>query len=248
MEETRNNQNRYGTPVLRERGGHESAEALLGQRRERQYKDGLLGETGYNSRYVLFRPSSSFMRDFGDAILRLNDALYGFRGETADHALFLDEDKLQAHYDELDRCVGKARDRLVVLTEYSNKGFDGKWDEVLEGAWPTVPDVPGNPLGTDADVFEATRQRGVERDLLTEAGREGGWVALRPCPFYGRLMAEIVCTFNDGLKRAEARMGADIEAGKAQEVRQFRLELRKGMTALRQDVDEIIEFCGRKVV
>ena len=247
MEETRNNHSRYGMPVLRERGGHENAEDLLGPRRERQYRDGLMGETGYNGRYVLFRPSSSFMRDFGDAVLRLNDALYGFRRETADHALFLDGDRLQAHYDELDECVDKARDRLVVLTGYSNKGFDGKWEEVLEGTWPGAPDVPDRAPGAEGDVFESARQRGVEGDLLTEAGRGGGWVALRPCPFYGRLMAEIVCTFNDGLRRAEARMGADIEGGKAREVRQFRLELRKGMTALRQDVEEIIEFCGRKV-
>ena len=235
-------------PVLRERSGHENVEDLFVPRRERQFKDGLLGETGYNSRYVLFRPSSSFARDFGDTALRLNDALYDFRRQAADHALFLDEDKLQAHYDELDRCVDKARDRLVALTEYCNKGFDGKWDELLEGTWPAAADGPESSLRAGGDAFESARQRSVEGDLLTEAGREGGWVALRPCPFYGRLMGEIVCTFNDGLIRAEARMGADIEGGKAREVRQYRLELRKGMTALRQEVEEIIEFCERKVV
>ena len=245
MEETRNSQNRYGMPVLRERSGHENVEDLFVPRRERQFKDGLMGETGYNSRYVLFRPASSFARDFGDAVLRLNDALYGLRRQAADHALFLEEDKLQAHYEELDRCVDKARDRLVVLTKYCNKGFDGKWDEVLDGTWPA--DESGSPLAASNDPFEAARQRGVEGDLLTEAGRDGGWVALRPCPFYGRLMGEIVCTLNDGLIRAEARMGPDIEAGKAQEVRQFRLELRKGMTALVHDVEEIVDFCERKV-
>lgn len=227
-------------PVLRERSGHENVEDLFVPRRERQFKDGLLGETGYNSRYVLFRPSSSFARDFGDAALRLNDALYDFRRQAADHALFLDEDKLQAHYDELDRCVDKARDRLVALTEYCNKGFDGKWDELLEGTWPAAEDGPENFPRAGGDAFESARQRSVEGGLLTEAGREGGWVALRPCPFYGRLMGEIVCTFNDGLIRAEARMGADIEGGKAREVRQYRLELRKGMTALRQEVEWII--------
>ena len=61
------------------------------------------------------------------------------------------------------------------------------------------------------------------------------------------LMGEIICTFNDALIRAEARMGADIEAGKAHEVRQYRLELRKGMAALRADVEAIIEFCEREV-
>ena len=245
MEETRNNQNRYGMPVLRERPGHENVEDLFVPRRERQYRDGLMGETGYNSRYVLFRPSSSFARDFGDAVLRLNDALYGVRRQAADHALFLDGDKLQAHYDELDRCVGKARDRLVALTEFSNKGFDGKWDELLEGAWPVEEEARNFPA-TSEDPFGSARQRGIEGDLLTEAGRDGGWVPLRPCPFYGRLMGEIVCTFNDGLIRAEARMGPDIEAGKAQDVRRFRLELRKGMMALRQDVEAIIGFCERR--
>ena len=91
MEETRNSQNRYGMPVLRERSGHENVEDLFVPRRERQFKDGLMGETGYNSRYVLFRPASSFARDFGDAVLRLNDALYGLRRQAADHALFLEK-------------------------------------------------------------------------------------------------------------------------------------------------------------
>ena len=233
-------------PVLRERRGHENVEDMFVPRRERQFRDGLMGETGYNSRYVLFRPASSFARDFGDTVLRLNDALYGVRRQAADHALLLEEDKLQAHYDELDRRVDQARDRLVALTAYCNKGFDGKWDEVLAGTWP-ADDEMGNALTSNGDAFESIRQRGINGDLLTEAGRDGGWVALRPCPFYGRLMGEIVCTFNDGLIRAEARMGPDIEAGKAQLVRQFRLELRKGMRALRQDVEAIIEFCERRI-
>ena len=246
MEDTRNNQGRYGMPMLRERSGHENVEDLFSPRRERQFHDGLLGAAGYNSKYLLFRPSSSFVRDFGDVVLRLNMALYEFRRLSADHALLLDGDRLQAHYDELNGRVDKTRDRLVVLMDYCNKGFDGNWEETLDGTWPAA-DAPPNTLAEDGDVFDSTRRRGVESDLLTEAGREAGWVALRPCPFYGRLMGEIICTFNDALIRAEARMGADIEAGKAREVRQYRLELRKGMTALRADVEAIIEFCQRKV-
>ena len=247
MEHTRNNQGRYGMPVLRGRSGHENVEDLFSPRRERQFNDGLLGAAGYNSKYLLFRPSSSFARDFGDVVLRLNMALYEFRRLSADHALLLDGDSLQAHYDELNGLVDKTRDRLVVLMDYCNKGFDGNWKETLDGTWPAADAAP-NALAEDGDVFDAARRRGVESDLLTEAGCEAGWVALRPCPFYGRLMGEIIYTFNDALIRAEARMGADIEAGKAREVRQYRLELRKGMTALRGDVEAIIEFCERKVV
>ena len=247
MEETRSNQGRYGMPVLRERSGHENVEDLFFPRRERQFRDGLLGATGYNSRYMLFRPSSSFVRDFGDVALRLNNALYEFRRLSADHALILDGDRLQAHYGELNNRVDKARDTLVVLTTYCNKGFDGKWEETLDGAWPSVADAPAKSLALEWEAFDAVRRRSVEGDVLTEAGCEAGWVALRPCPFYGRLMGEIICTFNDALIRAEARMGADIEAGKAHEVRQYRLELRKGMAALRADVEAIIEFCEREV-
>ena len=158
---------------------------------------GCWARAGYNSKYLLFRPSSSFVRDFGDVVLRLNMALYEFRRLSADHALLLDGDRLQAHYDELNGRVDKTRDRLVVLMDYCNKGFDGNWEETLDGTWPTA-DAPAAPLAEDGDVFDAARQRGVESDLLTEAGREAGWVALRPCPFYGRLMGEIICTFNDG--------------------------------------------------
>ena len=55
------------------------------------------------------------------------------------------------------------------------------------------------------DVFEAVRQRNVEVGILTELGREGGWVAFHPCPFYGRLIGEIACTLNDALRRLEGR-------------------------------------------
>ena len=247
MEEARNNHSRYGIPVLRERSGHENVEDLFSPRRERQFKDGLLGSAGYNSKYVLFRPSSAFVRDFGDVVLRLNSALYEFRRLSADHALVLDGDELQAHYDELNGRVDKTRDKLVVLMDYCNKGFDGNWEETLDGTWPDAADSPAASLAEDGDAFDAARRRGVETDLLTEAGREAGWVALRPCPFYGRLMGEIICTFNDALIRAEARMGADIEGGKAHEVRRYRLQLRKGLAALRTDVEEIIEFCERQV-
>ena len=169
MEDTRNNPSRYGMPVLRERSGHENVEDLFSPRRERQFNDGLLGAAGYNSKYLLFRPSSSFVRDFGDVVLRLNMALYEFRRLSADHALLLDGDRLQAHYDELNGRVDKTRDRLVVLMDYCNKGFDGNWEETLDGTWPAA-DAPAASLAEDGDVFDAARQAR-HRERPADGGR-----------------------------------------------------------------------------
>ena len=208
---------------------------------------------------MLFRPARAFHWIIGEAVLRLNDALYGFRRQAADHLLFLDRDKLQAYYGELDGCVESLRDKLVVLTEYCNKGFEGKLDEALEGmekasaedfreagtAEGALPAVSAAP--EDGDVFEAYRQRHVEAGILTELGQQEGWVALRPCPFFGRLMGEMVCTFNDALTRVEGRMAADIMMGKEDALRQYFRELQRGVAALREDLKGITALCGGKV-
>lgn len=266
MEATRDNQSRYGVPVLRERKGHENVEELFFSRRERQFMGGLLSKTGYNGRYVLFRPSRSFVRVLGDAVLRLNDALYNFRSQAADHLLLFEGDGLQAHYGELDRRVEAVRDRLVVLTTYCNRGFDGRLEEALqglgysegeeqEGATPFEPlEEPREAQGPsvvgleDGDAFEGVRQQYLDAGVLTESGCKEGWVALRPCPFYGRLMGEILCTLNDALMRVEGRMASDIMKGKEEVLRQYYRGLTKDLTALREDVEEIINFCGRKIL
>ena len=265
MEATRDNQSRYGVPVLRERKGHENVEELFFSRRERQFMGGLLSEAGHSGRYVLFRPARSLVRLLGDAVLRLNDALYGFRSRAADHLLLFDGDRLQAHYGELDRRVEAVRDRLVMLTAFCNTGFDGRLEEALEGigtgaeegraeaaAADTREGAAESPGASsaepaDGDVFEDVRQRHVEGGILTASGSREGWVALRPCPFYGRLMGEIICTLNDALMRVEGRMASDIMRGREEALRRYCEELRRGMTALRGEVEAVIAFCGREV-
>ena len=251
MEETRSNQSRFGIPVLRQRSGYESAGELFFARRERQLLSGVLSEEGHGGHYVLFQPSRTFVRIVGERVLRLNDALDDFRHEAADHALFLDGDKLQAHYDELERCVDKARDRLVLLTEYCNKGFDGKMPEAL-GSLEDASGVPAAVVESSSDAdeaLEAARQRHVKAGILTDTGWKEGWVALRPCPFYGRFVGEIILTLNDALRRMEGRTWYHIVGGDSDELlRQYYQELGSGMCALRQDLEAIIEFCQRKVV
>ena len=220
---------------------------------------------------MLFRPAKFFGRILSDGVLQLNEALYHFRNEAADHIVFLEGDKLQAYYDELNDWIEKVRDRLVVLTGYCNKGFDGRFQEALESVelsgWegsekPTESEEesvqPENSLEVSevefgvkpdsVDVFEAVRQRNVEVGILTELGRDGGWVAFHPCPFYGRLIGEIACTLNDALRRLEGRTSFFVAGGEADGVRQYYLELKNGMTALRGDLEGIIAFCKRKVV
>ncbi len=270
MEATRDNSTRFGLPVLRGRSGHEGAGTLFTARRERQFMRGLLSEAGYNTNYALFRPSRFFTRVLGDAVLRLNDALYGFRDEAADHILFLEGDKLEAYYGELDECIEKVRDTLVALSEYCNKGFDGEFAEVLENvdlsgsegseelpAGETESVQPGDSSDVSAavavekpkgDVFEAVRKISVEQGILTELGRAEGWVAFHPCPFYGRFVGEIVYSFNDALLRVEGRTSFFIARGNGEVLRRYYAELGKGLTALRQDLEGIMAFCKRKVV
>jgi hypothetical protein len=99
-------------------------------------------------------------------------------------------------------------------------------------------------------VFEALRQRNVEEGILTDSGRDQGYVAFQSCPFYGRLVGEIVYTFNDALRRMEGRTSYYIaggDVGDVEVVRQYYLELIKGMTALRAELEQVIVFCKRKI-
>ena len=268
MEATRVNGTRFGRPMLRDRSGHEGGGQLFVARRERDFARGLLSEAGHSSNYLVFQPSRIFMRVLGDGVLRLNDALSDFRSQAADHVLFLAGDDLQAHYAELDARIEDVRDRVSVLTEYCNQGFDGLFGEALEGVEAAAAEgtdgaaeaesagapapkgaavVGARPGETDADVFEALRQRNVEQGILTDLGRQEGCVAFQPCPFYGRFVSEIACTLNDALRRMEGRTSYYVAGGHGEMVQRYYLALRNGMAALRGDLDGIIAFCGRKV-
>ena len=209
------------------------------------------------------------MRVLGDGVLRLNAALSDFRGQALDHVLLLEGEAVQAHYAELDARIEETRDRLFHLTEYCNKGFDGQFREALEGveavtegpeggtapegaavqratsssAAAVLAEVPG-----DADVFAGLRRRNVEQGVLTDFGRDQGCVAFQPCPFYGRFMSEIAYTLNDALRRMEGQTAYYVVDGNGEILRRYCLELKNGMTALRDSLDSIIGICKRKVI
>lgn len=268
MEATRPSATRFGRPMLRDRSGHEGGGQLLIARRERDFTRGLLSEMGHDNNYLVFQPSRLFMRVLGDGVLRLNDALSAFRSQAADHVLFLAADDLQAHYAELDARIEDVRDRVVALTGYCNRGFDGLFREALESvessAPPAAEEAPegetvqaadasasaaviGTRPGDTQDVFEALRQRSVEQGILTDVGRQEGYVAFQPCPFYGRFVSEIVFTLNDALWRMERRTSYYVAGGNGEVVRSYYLVLKNGLAALHADLDGVIAFCGRKV-
>ena len=266
METTRHSATRFGRPMLRERGGHEGGGQLFTVRRERYFARGLLSEAGHDSNYLVFQPSKLFVRVLGDGVLRLNEALSDFRGQAADHVLFLQGDDLQGLYDDLDRRIEAVRDRVSELTEFCNQGFDGLFAAALENVEPHEEQAPegdaaqsgdatepgavvgARPGGPDGDVFESLRQANVEQGVLTEPGFRKGCVAFQPCAFYGRFVGEIACTLNDALRRMENRTSFYVADGKGEAVRQYYLELSKKVAALRGDLDGITAFCGRKVV
>lgn len=248
---------RFGRPMERERDGHAGGGQLFLVRRETDFQGGLLSEKGYNGNYLAFRPSNLFMRVLGDDVLRLNEALFAFRGQAVDQLLLFDDDALQAHYGELNRRAEVVRDRIQALIEYCNKGFDRLMDEALKMAEEWAQQAPEagedglaaikafGPLGPD--VYKAVRQRNVEEGVLTELGSEQGYVAFKSCPFYGRVVGEIVYTFNEALRRVEGRTPQYIQEGQVKEVRRYVVGLMRGMKLLRGEMGEVVTFCRGEV-
>ena len=269
MEATQTNAARFGRPMYRDRRGHEGGGQLYIARRERDFARGLLSEMGHSNDYLVFQPSGFFVRVLGDGVLQLNEALSDFRNQALNHVLCLEGEALQLHYEELERHIEGTRDRLLDLTAYCNKGFDGQFREALEGMEAAVPEVstaPTEPEGGTAhpaisseaavvsggradelDVFEVLRRRNVEQGILTDFGREQGCVAFQPCPFYGRFMSEIAYTLNDALRRMEGQTAYYVVDGNGEILRRYCLELKNSMAALRGDLDGIIAFCRRRV-
>ena len=244
---------RFGRPMERELDGHTGGGQLFLVRRASDLERGLLSEKGHGNNYLAFRPSDMFMRHLGDDALRLNDALFHFRGQAVEQLMAFDDDGLRAHYGELNRRFEAVRDRLLALTGYCNQGFDRLLDEASETAegWvgelsqgrdDGLPELKAlGPLGPD--VFAAVRQRNVEEGVLTESGREQGYVAFRSCPFYGRVVGEIVYTFNDALRRVEGRTPQYIQEGEVEKVRRYYTGLMRGMKLLRGELQRAIAFC-----
>ena len=246
MEATRINQSPYGRPMEREASGHAGGGDLFIVRREAHFSRGLMSERGYNDNYLTFRPAPVFERDLGECALHFNDALLEFRGRVGEHLAVFDQEGLKTHYAELNRRVEVVRDRLVGLIACCHKGFDGQFKDVLEaGPEETAGDEEETTAsGNGARMgFDAVRQRNVEEGILTELGRERGYVAFRPCPFYGRVVGEIVYTFNDALLRMEGRLPYYIMGGEEELVLKYYGRLRKDASVLRGDLQEVVEYC-----
>ena len=249
MEGTRDNRGPYGRPMERDRDGHGGGGDLFVIRREAHFGRGLLSERGYNDNYLLFRPSSLFKLDVGEGVLRLNDALSEFRGRIVEDMLALGQEGLKGHYAELGRRVEGVRDRLLNVIKCCQKGFDGLFTEVLEADGSEEAGQEGQePKGTEpggTGVFEAVRKRNVEEGILTDLGFERGYVAFRPCPFYGRVVGEIIYTFNDALQRMEGRLPYYVAGGGEDLVLRYCGRLRKDMGALRTEIQEVVEYCEK---
>ena len=241
----------------RQRDGHTGGGQLFFVRRESALQAGVLSTKGHSDNYLTFRPSNFFMRILGDDVLRLNEALFEFRGQGVEHLVLMDDGSLAELYGELKRRFEAIRDRVAGLVEYCNKGFDGMFEEAQELAagWAdgaedetargTQEMKSFGPLGPD--VYESVRRRNVEDGVLTEAGRGDGFVAFRSCPFYGRVVGEIVYTLNDALRRVEDRTPQYIASGQVESVRGFYVGLMRGMKPLRREMDYALTFCRGKV-
>ena len=248
---------KFGRPMERDRDGHTGGGQLFMVRRESAMRSGVLSTKGHSDNYLAFRPANFFMRILGDDVLRLNEALFDFRARGVEHLVLMDDNGLQAYYGELRRRMEVIRDRVAGLVAYCNKGFDGRLEDAREMAekWASEAgeDAAGGaqemkafgPLGPD--VYESVRQRNVEEGVLTEAGSAEGFVAFRSCPFYGRVVGEIVFSLNDALRRVEDRTPQYIASGQVEAVREYYVGLMRGMKPLRAEIDEALTFCRGEV-
>ena len=228
---------------------------------------------GHGNDYLVFQPATCFTRILGDRVLRLNEALSEVRSQGAELVASVGVARLQAHYAELDRLIEAARDKLADLTDYCNKGFEGRFREALEGiepgaaTVPDVPDTPGEPEAADVqpldssdtyvaataartagtDVFDALRQRHFDQGVLTEFGRDQGCVAFQPSPFFGRFLGEIAYSLNDALRRLEGNTSYYVMSGDGDTLQTYYLGLEGSLTAIGRDLDGIIARCRRKV-
>ena len=262
MESTRNNHGKFGRPMDRELAGYAGGGQLFVLRRTGDFERGLLSEKGHNNNYLAFKPSGMFMRLLGDDVLRLNAALFHFRGQAVERLMLFDDERLRAHNGELNQRFEAVRDRLGSLTAYCNKGFERLLDEAQEMAegWAAeLSEGEENGLSeaklfgpSGPDVYEAVRRQNREEGVLTETGSDEGYVAFRSCPLYGRVVGEIVYTLNDALRRVEDRTGLYTmeglhDQGQLLRVRRFYAGLMRGMKLLRRELDEAAAFCRSEV-
>ena len=253
MEATIHNHSKFGRPMDRERDGHGGGGQLFVVRREGDFERGLLSEKGHNNNYLTFKPADLFARILGDDVLDLNQALFEFRGQAVEHLMVLDDEGLQRHYGEVNRRFEVIRDPLMSLTNYCNKGFDGLFDEALAVAdgWEKEGSGEGEeePEAAEAfgpsgpEAYETVRQRNLAEGVLTAAGCEQGYVAFQSCPLYGRVVGEIIYTFNDALRRVEGRTPQYIAAGQVENVRRYYVGLIRGLKPLRREMREAASFC-----
>ena len=248
---------KFGRPMERDRDGHTGGGQLFMVRRESALQAGVLSAKGHSDNFLAFRPSNFFMRILGDDVLRLNEALFEFRGQGVEHLVLMDDDGVQEYYGELKRRMEVVRDRVAGLVAYCNKGFDGMFEDAREMAEKWASEAGGDetagaqemksfgPLGPD--IYESVRQRNVDEGVVTEAGSAEGFVAFRSCPFYGRVVGEIVFTLNDALRRVEDRTPQYIASGQVEVVRRYYVGLMRGMKPLRAEIDEALMFCRGKV-
>ena len=270
METTRVNTS--GSPMHRDAPGRQGGGRLFYSRRERDLARGLLSARGHGNDYLVFQPAKYFTRILGDRVLRLNEALSEVRSQGAELIPSLGVARLQAHYAELDRLIEATRDKLADLTDYCNKGFEGRFREVLEGTetGASVPDIPDEsgepetaavqpsdssdtyvaaaPARTTTDVFDALRQRHFDQGILTEFGRDQGCVAFQPSPFFGRFLGEIAYSLNDALRRLEGNTSYYVLSGDGDTLQNYYQGLEDSLGEIARELDGIIAWCKRKVV
>ena len=265
METTRVNTS--GSPMYRDAPGRQGGGRLFYSRRERDLGRGLLSARGHGNDYLVFQPAKYFMRILGDRVLRLNEALSEVRSRGAELIPSVGVAKLQTHYAELDRLIEAARDKLAALTDYCNKGFEGRFKEALEGTASRpfrpcrthrddrasgtrrrcsrqtrrTPTLQWQLPGRTARTFSAPcGRRHFDQGILTEFGRDQGCVAFQPSPFFGRFLGEIAYSLNDALRRLEGNTSYYVMSGDGDTLQNYYLGLEGSLAEIGRDLDGII--------
>ena len=254
----RGEQNPFTQVIHLNRAPQEGGGQVFASRRQRELVRGRLGALGATQEYVGFYPAKLFSRFIGVAVLEMNQVFEELKERDCDDMVSGLYDQLREHHGNLRAKVQETRGKMVKVVQFCDAGFGGGKEELLEkgilydeesgvrNRYHTSKEEKVVSREAVPDPFEKLRVELFENDILTEDGRDEGLVAFRPCTFYGRFLADVICGFNDALRRVESNTSQQITSGDWR-LPEFYLRLEDVLREIGEDFRSVCEL-GRAEV
>ena len=198
-----------------DRAAQEGGGQVFASRRQRDVVRNLLTQFGARNDYVSFFPARVFMRYLGPYVRRLNEAFETLKKEHPDALALGLYAELREHDSGLRKEVQAARELLVQVVQYCEKGFEGDYENALAMDFlanvPEIPDRRQAPVWEDH--FKGERDALAQAGVLTSLGVREGLYAYKPCVFFGRFLADLTIVSNEWMLRAENNAAQNMMSG-----------------------------------